>query len=60
MEPLVDQENLADREDQVRPERRVRQVAMESLDPLESKESQVWQHLLMKFLNIRYFYLIGR
>lgn len=49
----VDQENLADREDQVCPGRRVRQVATESLDHLESKESQVCQHVLMMFLSFR-------
>lgn len=43
MELQVDQENLADQEDQVCPGRRVRQVATESLDHLESKESQDFQ-----------------
>lgn len=52
-EHQVDQENLADREDQVFPERRVRQVATGSLDQLESKESQVCQHLSMKFLSFK-------
>lgn len=41
VELLVDQENLADQELQVHLEKRVRQVATESLDQLESKESQV-------------------
>lgn len=48
-ELLADQEKLADQEDQVCLERRVRQVATESLDQLESKESQVC--LPMKFLS---------
>lgn len=51
MELQVDQENLADQEDQVCPGRRVRQVVTESLDHLESKESQVCQHIPMMFLS---------
>lgn len=50
MELLVDQENLADREHQVCPGKRARQVVTESLDQLGSKESQVGQHLPMKSL----------